>query len=439
MLNGLGNENIRRPLGRFVVLLVCFVLLYGYWQIKTPKEIQNLEGGNDLRIASIPRAGATDPNLLPYEITARYGDIFVTPYNHLKSPCNMIVVSATIDPLLVVDSMVYWSNNLMVRSFFDHARSTNDNSLFELGVKGLIVEMVSTNSEYLTFLSTNTREQIVKDESYLVSYCHPYIMKIPKGSLLYNYGIEWCAVLPLFNADQIESSEEKKYRLSINVRTAVGRLMQLISKMEDVHYVAFPALAGTEYLYDSHNYLTYRESFTEIINGIRSIQLPQNFHRAYLIVWDQLENLYGRREKEAALSSIGGILDDYQYEREGGRIIALFILVSFGISFLSWFKYFYLRKSSPTNKTTVFKKFLPVIVILIVLPFFSYIGFLATLTGVLISIHQVVPFALRIIIEIISILIVILCGYFLADQQTEKFKKKPRVKIPPPTMPAESN
>lgn len=300
----------------------------------------NVSHKNDFPITTIKRVGVTNPTSYPIEITGTYGDIFKPYLGGVKRTYDVIVVSATLDPLYTVDKMLIWESNLLVRSSL--AYSITDPQMKDSMVQGLLLKMLKKNQEFIDFMTHESSTEIKYRRDYVTAKCEPLLQPTVANSQLRKAGVRWIAIIPLFNSRNISDKVERDKKLAMNVRIGVGRLINdfnlLSSKYEDyrVRTIAFPALAGTENLSDSHYYLTYQKSFQEIYNGICSRNIPDFLERIYLVVWDKWEQFYSV-EKDAAIAGLTSLYYKLNFQKHLSKIISQTLLIILGLSYVfSW-------------------------------------------------------------------------------------------------------
>lgn len=303
------------------------------WQMNSI--FAEIGSGKDITLLSIPRHGATDPKALPIQIIATNGDIFQPQLQGIDRAYDLIVLSATVDPFYSIGDIVVWESNLLVRSFF--AFSYEDRALIESGIRNLILRMLKNNSAFVQYLLNEPVRQIRYNLDYVAKLCEPFIAKIPKDSLLEKLGIRWYAILPLFNSKSIPIAEDRGEKLALNVKIAVGRLANDLSRLENdyaeyrIRIIAIPALAGSETLVDSKFYLKYADSFMSIVQGLSGTPLPRSLERVYLVAWNKWSQI-SPDEGRCALSGLKSVYDEFTFPTYF-RYVAYLVVVCFGAAY----------------------------------------------------------------------------------------------------------
>lgn len=322
----------------FIIIILSLLILLlnfypNFFQAKNIKEVKN---GKDLEIYSLSRTNVADPNSSPIKIMGTYGDIFEPQIKGIDRAYDMIVLSATLDPITKIDSIYYWQSNFLVRSFFGYAFSTEDQDLIESGVKSLLEDMMRENKEYIRYFYTYNSDSLNQEKSKLVKLCQPFYNEIPKKSILYKLGIKWYVVVPIFNSDMIPDIQERKNRLKLNVKTATERIITDDEPYRKIRILAFPGLAGSEKLLDSDNYLTYYESYLSIIDAFKSRELPPNYEKIYLVAWDKWDALKNSQEGESSVKALIQHYNENFFRMSGSNYVSYLFLLLFGFSYLFW-------------------------------------------------------------------------------------------------------
>jgi len=331
------------------ILLVAFVMLTAIipllmhigWFLHSYFYFAGIKSGKDVTLIKLHREGASDPDAFPIQIIGTYGDIFQPQLRGLDRSYDLIVLSATLDPLYSINEMLVWESNLLVRAFFEFAY--NDESLKNSGIKNLIIRMVRNNKAFIKYISSEPISDIPYNQNYTAELCEPLIEKVPKDSRLYRVGIKWYAVLPLFNSKCTSDANERKKRLALNVKLCIFRLLNDLNRLENVQerlrVIAIPALAGSETLEDSHYYLKYADSFESIISAIKAVSLPKSLEKIYLVVWDKWEYCGLPEEGERAVSGLREAYNRFMFPELGIKLISYSVLFSFTIAyFIFWLK-----------------------------------------------------------------------------------------------------
>jgi len=349
------------------VLLIATVPLWMHvaWLLQLHFRFTEIQFGKDVILMELDRIGAADPSAFPIQIIGTYGDIYQPQLRNVNRSYDLVVLSATLDPLYTIDEMVIWKSNLLVRSFFAYAY--DDESLVKSGLRNLIIRMLSDNKAFVEYLSSEPIRNIRYNQDYAAELCEPFIARVPKGSRLDKAGIRWYAVLPLFNSKHISNVNERDDRLSLNVKIAVGRLLNDLSRLEEdweeyrVRVIAIPALAGSEKLQDSQYYLKYVDSFGSIVNAIKGVPLPKSLERIYLVAWDKWEHILPE-EGKCAISGLREVYNRFMFPQHGIKWIAYSVLFSFGIAYLTfWFQ----SNVKESRRLTLSNGFTAIVIILV--------------------------------------------------------------------------
>ena len=377
-------------------------------------------------IISFPRIGAINPNAFPIEIEGVYGDIFQPQIGDLDRRYDLIVLSATIDPIYSVDSLTeIWVSNMLVRSFFMFAFATGDTGLVKSGIRNLIVRMLRNNKRYVRYLLEEPIEQLrYTYKSQLPKLCEPYIAPIPKSSYLRRAGIYSYAILPLFDSKRIEFEEERRERLKYNLISSVNALLVDLKRLSDkeeyyyrVRNIAFPALAASELLPDSRYYLNYKQSFGSIVEAIEgTYPLPSQLQKLYLVAWDKWDYFFPK-EGACAISGLKHVFYELNFVKNAIKFI--------GYSFLFIFLIVYLL-AKYNNYSNYEKRYSEIISILVV-SFFSILGNFVLigekLTAILINIFkQIGPLEL-ILVEIILGILTVWIALKIANSNFKETKR----------------
>jgi len=339
----------------------------------------------DIVIMDLPRQGAADPNIYPIQIIGTFGDIFEPKQRSIDRSYDLLILSATIDPLSTVNETIQWESNLLVRSFFSYAYE--DEALVESGVRNLIFRMQHDNEEFLEYISSEPVQSIQYNQDYASELCEPFIAKVPEDSRLYEEGIRWYAVLPIFNSKNISSSVERDDRLALNVKISLSRLLNDLAQLERdskeyrIRVIAVPALAGSEMLQDSQYYLKYSDSYESIISAVRGIPLPKSLERVYLVSWDKWEYLLPE-ENKCSIAGLREVYSKFTYPLII-KYIAYSVLFSFGIAYML---FWYQSEKSSQNLTWLNHFQIVIIFILIQLGNIFTIG--GWITNILLFIYK---------------------------------------------------
>lgn len=394
----------------FIIVALSLIIIFfnfypSLFQTKNIKEVKN---GKDLEIYSLSRTNVDDPNLSPIKIMGTYGDIFEPRIQGIDRAYDMIVLSATLDPITKIDSIYYWQSNFLVRSFFGYAFSTEDQELIESGVKSLLEDMMKENKEYIRYFYTFNSDTLSQEKSKLVKLCQPFYNEIPKKSILHKLGIKWYVVIPIFNSDIIPDIQERKNRLKLNVKTATERIIADDEPFRKIRILAFPGLAGSEKLLDSDNYLTYYESYQSIIDAFKSRQLPQNYEKVYLVAWDKWVALNNQVEGENAVEALIQHYNENFFRTTGSDYVSYLFLLLFGFSYLFWIVSEIKKESIQLKKTdnSYLKRYWRPTIIFIITELLTYFAFLENIRDALNYFNEISILVL-IIFELVLIAFVI--------------------------------
>lgn len=353
------NKYLPRIITYAIVVALIPIVMHIVFSRKSAKVAEDLRNGEDVVIINLPRQGAANPEAMPIQVFGTYGDIFQPNINGLDRSYDLIILSATIDPISSIDSTIMLNSNMLVRSFFSHAYSTDDTALVLSGVKALLINMTKRNREYIAQLLKYENYQTTINDAYLTKLCEPHYEEIPiKSPLRYN-GIKWFAVLPLFNAEQAGNMVDGKEKMKLNVKTAMYRVFTDIKNAERLRFIGIPAVSGSENLNDSRNYLKYYDSFGSIIQAFMGVKLPESLERIYLVAWNKWQ-YYLPSEDYAARKALGDIYDKYYIESKGAGLIAYAMLFIFAASYIFWLiiKYDQLRPKNTLLKPPSVEKFI---------------------------------------------------------------------------------
>ena len=162
----------------------------------------------------------------------------------------------------------------------------------------------------------------------MAKLCEPLIAPIPESSTLRKKGIKYYAVLPLFDSEIIRNKQERDEKLKICVRAGISRILWIINQNNNlgVRFYGIPAIAGTETRQDSCNYLTYKDSYLSIINGIRGSILPSSCERFYLIAWNKLERRGNKEESIAQVNAMKYLYNYFKFKRTDSKVLSFLLL-----------------------------------------------------------------------------------------------------------------
>jgi len=324
-------------------------------------KLHKMKEGKDVIISehAIEREGIIDPRQNPLRIIATYGDIYQPHIGDPDRTYDMIVISTTLDPLYIIDSMVVWNNNLLVRTFFMYAFGYNDSALIESGIRNLVLRMMQDNKQYLEYLRQEPVRKIEYNMGYLAEICEPFIAKVPDNSQLAKEGVRWYVVLPLFNSRDISDESERREKLVKNVESAVHSFLVNWSELYKeygeyrVRNIAIPAIAGTELLPDSRFYLKYQESFSNIYKAVLGSPLPYGLDRVYLVAWDKWQRTQfpGPEEGWRAVLALGSLYRQSWFLSKILPILSYSIITIFVISYLGFWLILQASKRKNNVKT----------------------------------------------------------------------------------------
>lgn len=330
-----GKKQSRAVIYIFTAVMAMLPLAFHFTcQRKAADVAELLVRGKDVNILNIPRQGANDPDAMPVQVLGTYGDIFQPNIRGLDRSYDVIILSATIDPLTGNDTTILWTSNLLVRSFFGYASATNDSTLVLAGMKALLIQMTRNNRNYIEHLINYPPGDATVNDAYLAKLCEPCIEEVPMYSPLRYAGIKWFVVLPLFNSERLCDASDRTNRMRMNVRTSMYRVFCDIRDTKKIRFIAIPALAATESLNDSKYYLRYSESFSTIIESFKGVKLPESIERIYLVAWDKFR--HNSVEDLAPRLALGYLRDKYYIETKGVKATAYLLLGIFAASFIFW-------------------------------------------------------------------------------------------------------
>lgn len=316
----------RRAVWSFAGLAPVVVVCWYTWLLTIPARMRTT---SDIRITTLPRHGVADPRSSPVSIEGAWGDIFEPNAGHTERAYNVVVVSATLDPLSRLGDVIMWESNRLVRESLRQA--ARDPAVADLMVRNLVERMMTTNSEFVRRIETMPIESL--SGPYVASLCNPLIDSVPPDSELGKRGVQLLAVVPLFNSARVPPGEAR-VRLRRNVRIAAGRVVHQLSLREKTYRdfqmfgIAFPALAGTETRADSDRFLTYSDSFREILAGVKGRELPTSVESIHLVAWQQLE-IESRAEALAAVQALTDLYGEEKVRQGMAPLVAILIVLSF--------------------------------------------------------------------------------------------------------------
>jgi len=411
-----------------IILSLVIILLNFYPSLFQAKNIKEVKNGKDLEIYSLLRKNVDDPNSSPIKIIGTYGDIFEPQIKGINRAYDMIVLSATLDPITKIDSIYYWQSNFLVRSFFSYAFSTEDEDLIQSGVKSLLEDMMRENKEYIRYFYTYNSDTLNQDKSKLVKLCQLFYNEIPKKSILSKLGINWYVVVPIFNSEKISDINERKNRLKLNVRTATERIITDGEDYREIRILAFPGLAGSEKLLDSDNYLTYYDSYLSIIDAFKSRELPKDYEKIYLVAWDKWTSLNNPQEGENAIKALIQHYNENFFRTTGSDYVSYFFLLLFGFSYLFWIILEIKKERIQLTKedNSYFERYWRPTVIFLMTELLTYFAFLENIKDALNYFNGISLVALIIFeLGLIAFVIVLSNALLFTNSIPEKlFKKK---------------
>jgi hypothetical protein len=373
------KKNRNKNVGNIIYTVGLFPFIFHLgWLTYLELKFNGVKKGREVVLAQFSQKEALNPDISHIKVIGIYGDIYQPKPRNSEGSYDMIVVSATIDPLYTTEGMLVWESNMLVRTFFMYAYG--DSALAESGFRNLIIRMLKSNKKYIDFLSTEPVRKIAYNIGYAVEICEPFIAKVPESSQLFRDGVRWYAVLPLFNSRQISREREREQKLFINVKTAVMRLLKDLKQLSEnfveyrIRAIAFPALAGSALLPDSRYYLPYQKSFEAILQGIESSVLPLSIEHIYFIAWDKWEYI-NPKEGNCAVSGLKSVYNKFWFKHWPIKLLGYSLLIVF------CFVYLLKRLEKLNLKDTNPLDFLLVILILVISLFgnFAFVGKFITL------------------------------------------------------------
>lgn len=296
---------VRVDLSTSLLLMVILPIgLHAYWFAGLVSDTRSLRGGEDVVLTSLPRPLVRDPSTFPVRILATYGDVFQPRRRDSSRTYDLIVVSATLNPLEVHGDSIAWTSNLMVRTALAYA--STDPTLAPDVVRSLLSGMMQSNRLFFERLLSVAPTALEREGAYVARLCEPRFLMVPAASRLGQEGVRVIAFVPLFDGGTIRDNAERRIKLGFNVRTAVARTLDVVSReiaherMPVIRSVGLPALAGTQTLSDSTLFLSYFDSFSEILDAISGQSLPVSIETLHLVAWDKFNRVRGMEQEEAA-------------------------------------------------------------------------------------------------------------------------------------------
>ena len=213
-----------------------------------------------------------------------------------KKYTNTVEIDAPVISMTVNDlELPSISMNLLARSCTAFLAEGLDDELSEKLVDNLLLE---------------TRDAVVKRRRVLTwntaSEATSIGLDYRQADFFQRTRITHFIVIPMFeSADWDEASAGKrdriKRRFEKNISLAVRDALQEAERKGEIQRIAFPALAGSEFLLDSQNTLTYKQSWSSIMQELHR-ELPQtpSLREIYFVLWDGS----GAAEFEAARSGL---------------------------------------------------------------------------------------------------------------------------------------
>ncbi len=293
-----------------IASVLAAVLIWGGWLWTGSWDSQRLLNHKDVILGDMnsatPRGGQATT-----QIIGVLGDIFTPNAHGTQRTFNALFVTATIDPNITTEDGAFFVTNSLMRSLVAHLeQDPGSHPLLTQILDRLNRTRAETERDPAVCTAALPDEAAFRRQQgskFVNAHCFPFIVALSPENTLYHEGIRHLVILPLFMPTGDPSVARFQRSLALAVRKGVANgLFQLTRENPNLQGVAIPALAGTTHLSDSWRYLTYDQSFLQILRGIRETQASV-IPLIYLVTWDGLPT-GARKEATTALVDAGLVL-----------------------------------------------------------------------------------------------------------------------------------